>query len=78
MLNEILFENKTSCIFKIHPPEQAEDFQSALLLLVTIYMNLNGHKKATEICEKYLKKDFGAYSIFYILGILKLKENHYE
>ena len=23
MLNEILFENKTSCIFKTHPPEQA-------------------------------------------------------
>lgn len=41
-------------------------------------MNLNGHKKATEICEKYLKKDFGAYPIFYILGILKLKENHHE
>ena len=38
------------CVFKIPETEQAEDFQSALLLLATIYMNLNGQKKAMEIC----------------------------
>ncbi len=62
------------CVFKVPEIDQAEDFQSALLLLATIYMNLNGQKKAMEICERYLQQDFGAYPIFYILGILKLRE----
>lgn len=78
LLNDLLFLNKTSCIFRPHPAHQTNDFQSALLLLATIYMNLKGHKKAADICEKYLKEDFGAYPIFYILGILRLREERRE
>jgi tetratricopeptide (TPR) repeat protein len=78
LLNDLLFLNKASCIFRPHPVHQTEDFQNALLLLVTIYMNIKGHKKAADICEKYLKEDFGAYPVFYILGILRLREERRE
>jgi hypothetical protein len=78
LLNDLLFINKTSCIFRPRTATEIDDFQSALLLLVTIYMNLDGHKKAADICEKYLKEDFGAYPIFYILGVLRLREGRHE
>lgn len=74
VLSEVLFENKTLCIFKEFPAGQEEEYQNALLLLVTVYMNLNGSRKAKAICEKYLREHFSAYPIAYILGVIRLRE----